>query len=52
MNKKRESIFKFENVTEDYVREIISDLCTKDSYGHDGISTKLLKCISNEIVNL
>ena len=47
MNKKHESIFKFQNVTEDYVRKIISD--TKDSYGHDGISTKLLKYISNEI---
>ena len=31
MNKKHESIFKFQNVTEDYVRKIISDLSTKDS---------------------
>ena len=31
------------------MRKIISDLSTKDSYGHDDISTKLLKYISNEI---
>ena len=31
------------------MRKIISDLSTKDSYGHDAISTKLLKYISNEI---
>ena len=49
MNKKRESIFKFENVTEDNVRQIFFDLSAKDSYGHDCISTKLLKNISNEI---
>ena len=48
LNKKHETIFRFQNVTEDYVRKIISDLCTKDSYGHDGISTKLLKYISNK----
>ena len=49
MNTKHESIFRFQNVTEDYVGKIISDLSTKDSYGHDDISTKLLKYISNEI---
>ena len=49
INKKHECIFKFQNVTEDYVRKIISDLSTKDSYGHDGISTQLLKYILDEI---
>ena len=31
------------------MRKKNSDLSTKDSYGHDGISTKLLKYILNEI---
>ena len=44
------SSFTFDLVNEDEVRKTITSLKTKDSAGHDGISTKLLKVIGPTIL--
>ena len=44
------SSFTFDLVNEDEVRKTINSLKTKDSAGHDGISTKLLKVIGPTIL--
>ena len=41
--------FTFEHIDEETFRETINNLPTKNSYGFDGISTKLLKIIEPEI---
>jgi hypothetical protein len=47
---KNEHVFNFKDISESHVSKIINNLTTKDSYGIDGISTRLLKLISDPIV--
>ena len=42
--------FEFKSVSSDEVRKIIDGLKSKTSWGHDGISSKFLKQIKNEIL--
>ena len=41
--------FVFECISEETTIELLNKLKSKPSYGHDGISTKLLKAYKNEI---
>ena len=41
--------FVFECISEETTMELLNKLKSKPSYGHDGISTKLLKACKNEI---
>ena len=50
LTNKTQQTFKFNTMSEDSVQKIITTLHTKNSSGHDGISTKLLKEIKSEIV--
>ena len=50
LTNKTNNIFHFHNVSEDTVQKTIAILKTKNSFGHDDISTKLLKEISIELI--
>lgn len=50
LNKQINSTFTFEKVGEDTVKKVIQSLPTKNSYGFDGISSKLLKIIEPVII--
>ena len=47
---KTDIIFRFVHVTEEEIAKHISNLKTKNSLGFDGVSTKLLKLIKEEMV--
>ena len=46
------SVFEFKLITPNELIEIINKLKPKSSFGHDNISTQLLKCIAPEIKNV
>ena len=47
---KTDTIFRFVHVTESEIAKHISNLTTKNSSGFNGISTKLLKLIKDEMI--
>jgi len=47
LTKNTSSVFKFETVSCNHIVKTIDKLKSKDSYGHDGISVKLLKYVKH-----
>ena len=50
LNKHINTVFNFENIDEETVRKTIQTLPSKNSYGLDGISSKLIKIIEPAII--
>ena len=52
LNKHIETMFNFKEINEEDVLKIIQKLKPKISFGHDGLSTVLLKFIANDIISI
>ena len=50
LTKRHNHFFKFKNIHENDIEKIIDNLQPKNSSGHDGISTKLLKQMKNSLI--